>query len=187
MNNWALNFILGSSLGPSSVGNPSLKDHRGIPPVQDPQSKKAALNPDTDCQKLIEDRVNQPDVLGSSLRSFGYENIHATMNSPAGDVRETGSGEPQSYTFDSVSRLQTPDLGLNRQGNAQAVAGDLQQFPLRNTQQQQVESLTSNTASETNVAGLSPEQSVETLSYELDAVNLNTDSLCQEDVENVHQ
>lgn len=102
----------GSSIDPP-IGEENyrqLKESRAITAV-DPGKKTTVPNPDVERQHLLEDREHQASVLGHHFDSQRYENLHS-HEQPRSNMRASESSDPQSHSFDSVSRLHEPDLGF---------------------------------------------------------------------------
>ena len=72
--------------------------------------ENTAFNPDTEHLKLQADAELQSTALGHSPGSHGYEDIHAREQA-RDNTQAAATVDPQDYSYDNVSRLQTPDLG----------------------------------------------------------------------------
>ena len=88
----------------------NLKEHPGRPAV-DEGLIHAAFNPDTECLKLRADEQLQSTALGHSPASHGYEDLHA-REQPGENTSAAATVDLLEYSNGSVSRLDTPDLGL---------------------------------------------------------------------------
>ena len=170
-----------------------MKDQIGRAPVQDPEGKKAALNPDTDRLKLVEDRVHQYEALGASLSSYGYENLHAEVN-PPGDInlRDDENGNQQQCNLGSISQLPTPHLrtlnSVHALGSANSdTDADTRRDPQESTAGSDSQLLLPdlihlNTVREDGLAqghareGNITDQAIETLSVELENINIESKS-----------
>ena len=72
--------------------------------------ENTAFNPDTEHLKLQADAKLQSTALGHSPGSHGYEDIHPREQA-RDNTQAAATVDPQDYSYDNVSRLQTPDLG----------------------------------------------------------------------------
>ena len=175
-----------------------MKDQIGRAPVQDPEGKKAALNPDTDRLKLVEDRVYQHEALGASLSSYGYENLHAEVN-PPGDInlRDAENGNQQQCNLGSVSQLPPPHLNsVHTVGSANSdtdadTRRDPQEPTLGSDSQLLLPDLinlntvrTDGSAQGGAREGNITDQAIETLSVELE--NINIESKSQDNLDNAN-
>lgn len=96
----------------STAGRDNIRNLKEYParPAIDQGMENTAFNPDTEHLKLQADAELQSTALGHSPGSHGYEDIHPREQA-RDNTHAAATVDPQDYSYDNVSRLQTPDLG----------------------------------------------------------------------------